>query len=174
MRLGILSDSHKKLGRLKKVLSLFQMRGVDFIIHGGDWVNKESLLLLKESTIPYIAVLGNNDFIASSEYATYNVVEEPHSFIYNEIAIKLMHHPYWLQDNHDENHDLIIYGHTHQQYCQKNIKTLILNSGEVSARNRNKSQAMIVDILPDTIKVTQLNRKIKTLQWVEEVKEFIR
>jgi len=61
MKIGILSDTHKKVGRAKKAIDMLLDNGAEFLIHAGDIGKIEILEYFKEISIPYTAVLGNND-----------------------------------------------------------------------------------------------------------------
>jgi predicted phosphodiesterase len=54
MKIGIMSDTHKKVGRAKKVIDLLIENGAEYILHAGDIV-KEEVLEYLELKIPYIA-----------------------------------------------------------------------------------------------------------------------
>ncbi|MDY0234220.1 MAG: metallophosphoesterase family protein, partial [Sulfurimonas sp.] len=61
MKIGIISDTHSKVKMAKNAINLLIESGAEFIIHAGDIVERETLELLKNSKVPYIAVYGNND-----------------------------------------------------------------------------------------------------------------
>jgi putative phosphoesterase len=163
MKIGILSDTHKKIGRAIQVIDLFKKQKCKFIIHTGDIVKKEILDYLEDSDIPYIAVLGNNDKHLYEYTNTYNLVQEPYYFIKKNIKFKIMHRPYYLSI---EDADIIVYGHTHTQTLEKTNKALFLNSGEVCARDKGYSQFIILDIKDTKYIIHKYNRKIKTKDWI--------
>jgi predicted phosphodiesterase len=68
--------------------------------------------------------------------------------------------------------DIIVYGHTHDVDITFNGKNLILNPGEVCARDHGFSTCMTLDIDEDKYTVTLFYRKIKTNEWKTKVKEF--
>ncbi|MCJ7766672.1 MAG: metallophosphoesterase family protein, partial [Thiovulaceae bacterium] len=61
MKIGILSDTHKKEKRSQQVIDHLLKNGAEFLIHGGDIVKEQILEQLAESGLPYLAVYGNND-----------------------------------------------------------------------------------------------------------------
>jgi len=61
MKIGIISDSHKKINLLKEAIERLENDGAKYLVHAGDIVLKESLDLLQNCHIPYKAVIGNND-----------------------------------------------------------------------------------------------------------------
>ncbi len=169
MKIGKMSDTHKKIGRAKKAIDLLIKKGVEFIIHAGDIVEEEVLKYLEEKT-KYVAVFGNNDYHLYKIANKYNLVSEPYYFKLAEKTFKLMHYPKYIFPL-DVN--IIIYGHTHDVDISFNGKNLILNPGEVCARDSGFSSCMTLDIEENKYIVTLYYRKIKTDEWKSKVKEFI-
>jgi len=170
MRVGIMSDTHKKLGRAKKAVDLLIDKGAEFIVHAGDIVREELLEYLEEKKIRYVAVLGNNDFHLYSVVDKYELVTEPYYFKLANKTWKLMHYPKYI---FPLDTDIIVYGHTHDVDITFNGKNLILNPGEVCARDYGYSTCMTLDVSHDKYVVTLYYRKIKEKIWKEKVKEFV-
>ncbi|WP_456452506.1 metallophosphoesterase family protein, partial [Hydrogenimonas sp.] len=61
MRLGILSDTHKKAGRARRAIDMLLQNGAEWLVHAGDIGREETLAYMEGSGVPYVAVLGNND-----------------------------------------------------------------------------------------------------------------
>jgi putative phosphoesterase len=169
LKLGIISDSHKKLGRAKKGIDKLLSEGVDFIIHAGDIVRIEILEYLEKIDKDYIAVLGNNDYHLLEFQNQFNLVQEPHYFTIGHVKIKLMHQPYYLTP---EDIDIAIYGHTHIPQSQLHEKTLFLNSGEVCARDGFFSQIATIDVIDKGFIVKNFSRQVKNQIWNEKKFEY--
>jgi len=131
MKIGIISDSHYKIEYLKECIELLKDEGCNYLIHSGDICTLEALEALKNSSLKYMAVFGNNDNNLLEYSLNYNIKKEPYYFKIEDTTFKLMHLPNYLVP--DSN--IIIFGHTHKFYCEYINKTLFLNSGEVCARN---------------------------------------
>jgi len=170
LKVGIISDTHKKLGRAKKAIDLLIDKGVEFIVHAGDVVKVEVLEYLEEKNIRYVAVLGNNDFHLYSVVDKFNLVSEPHYFKLANKTWKLMHYPKYI---FPLDTDIIVYGHTHDVDISFNGKNLILNPGEVCARDHGFSSCMTLDIEENRYIVTLFYRKIGEDEWKTKVKEFV-
>ena len=170
MKIGIISDTHKKIGRAKKAIDLLIDNGVEFIVHAGDIVKLEVLEYLEEKNIRYVAVLGNNDFHLYSVVDKFNLVSEPHYFKLANKTWKLMHYPKYI---FPLDTDIIVYGHTHDVDISFNGKNLILNPGEVCARDHGFSSCMTLDIEENKYIVTLFYRKIGENEWKNKIKEFI-
>ena len=169
MRVGIMSDTHKKFGRAKKAVDLLIDKGAEFIVHAGDIVREELLEYLEEK-IRYVAVLGNNDFHLYSVVDKYELVTEPYYFKFANKTWKLMHYPKYI---FPLDTDIIVYGHTHDVDITFNGKNLILNPGEVCARDSGFSTCMTLDIEKEKYMVTLYYRNIGEDEWKSKVKEFI-
>ena len=170
MKVGIISDTHKKVGRAKKAIDLLIDKEVEFIVHAGDVVKLEVLEYLKEKNIRYVAVLGNNDFHLYSVVDKFNLFSEPYYFKLANKTWKLMHYPKYI---FPLDTDIIVYGHTHDVDISFNGKNLILNPGEVCARDHGFSTCMTLAIEENKYIVTLFYRKIGEDEWKNKVKEFI-
>ncbi len=59
MRIGILSDTHDELARTHRAIQLLRERGVEALIHCGDFI--EPIIVSACAVIPLWFVFGNND-----------------------------------------------------------------------------------------------------------------
>ena len=168
MKIGIISDSHRKPGRTKRAIGLLVKNGAEYLIHAGDLVEETSLKLLHESGVPYIAVFGNNNRHLKNREKKYNLVSEPHYFDLAGLKFKLMHIPVYLVPDVD----VVIFGHTHTKYINHSGKALFINPGEVCARNKDISECVMIDVQPDKFVTTYYYRKIKTDEWIDISHEF--
>ncbi|MRJ05997.1 MAG: YfcE family phosphodiesterase [Epsilonproteobacteria bacterium] len=169
MKVGIFSDTHKKVGRAKRLIDKLLEEGAESFVVAGDIVKIEVLDYLEEIGKPYVAVLGNNDYHLIDVMDKYSLYREPHYFKLGEKRAKVMHFPHHI---FPLDTDIIIYGHTHSIDISFNGRNLILNPGEACARDTNYSSGMVLDILPGGYRVHLYYRKIKTQIWKEVVKEF--
>jgi putative phosphoesterase len=167
MKIGILSDTHKKEGRAKKAIEFLVKNGVDYLVHAGDIVKVDVLNMMEETGLPYVAVLGNNDNHLVEVMNEYNLYKEPYYFKIKDISFKLMHIPFYMSADTD----VVIYGHTHIFECSKSAKSLYLNSGEVCARDTGNSEVMILNITDKEYITEYFYRKIGQKRWLS--REFI-
>jgi len=169
MKVGIISDTHKKLGRAKKAIDLLLDKGAEFMVHAGDIVRVEVLEYLEEKKIRYVAVLGNNDYHLYEYTDKFELVTEPFYFKLANKSWKLMHYPRYI---FPLDTDIIVYGHTHDVDISFNGKNLILNPGEVCARDHGYSTCMMLEIEDNKYTVTLYYRKIGEKEWKSKIKEF--
>jgi len=158
MKIGILSDTHKKEKRSQKVIDLLVQEGAEFLIHAGDIVKTEMLEQLVATGLKYVAVYGNNDAHLHAVHNDYNLVQEPHYFKLGGTRFKLMHLPFFMSPDAD----VIIYGHTHTFDCEFTNGTLFLNPGEACARNKPVSECALLEITEEQFKVTYYARELKS------------
>lgn len=157
MKIGILSDTHKKLKKARKVIQLLQDEGAEFFIHAGDVVEREVLDLLESTNKRYVAVYGNNDAHLAEYHNNYNLVEEPYYFKLANTKFKLMHHPFYMS----RDTEVVVFGHTHQFEVEMKSGTLFLNPGEACARNKPVSECAMLEIDDDAFVLTHYTRKKK-------------
>jgi len=157
MKIGVLSDTHRKVKKAKKALDFLITHGAEFIIHAGDIVESEILELLASCGKKYVAVYGNNNAHLLEYHENYNLVQEPYYFKLFDTKFKLMHLPFYM--NNDA--EVIIFGHTHIFEVEFKSGTLYLNPGEVCARNKPLSECALLDLQPDRFRVEYYTRKSK-------------
>ena len=170
MKIGILSDTHKKEKRSQKVIDLLVENGAEFLIHAGDIVKPEILEQLTNSGLRYVAVYGNNDAHLHELQNSYNLVQEPHYFKLSKTKFKLMHLPFFMSPDSE----VIIYGHTHIFDCEFTNGTLFLNPGEACARNKNISECAMLEVTDTYFNVTYYSRQLKTKKFKEQHFSFER
>ncbi len=165
MKIGVISDSHSRVDLAEHCIKKLKREGAKFLIHAGDIVKEDTLKLLQKCSLPYKAVLGNNDLNLVHVRDKYNLYTEPYSFNIKKLSVKLMHHPYYLNPDAD----LIIYGHTHYFEAQKTKRAFYLNPGEVCGRKKKLCECALIKISKSVFKVKKFTCKLDKLKWNEEV-----
>ena len=164
MKIGIISDTHFKVEMAQDALNLLIQNGAEFIIHAGDIGEVDTLNLLKNCGVRYVAVYGNNDAHLAAYHNKYNLVQEPHYFKLAQTKFKLMHLPYYMAPDSD----IVIFGHTHEFEADFKNETLFLNSGEVCARSKPISECAMLEVNDDMFLVTYYTKDVKA----KKTKEF--
>ena len=157
MKIGIISDTHKKVKKAQNAVELLLDAGAEFIIHAGDIVKIETLELLKNCGKPYIVVYGNNDAHLICEQDNYNLVQEPYYFKLADTKFKLMHLPFFM----DPDSEIVLFGHTHKFQSQFKNGTLFLNPGEVCAREKPVTECAMLEVQDTTFIVTRFNKELE-------------
>lgn len=156
MKIGILSDTHKKEGRSQKLIDHLINQGATFLIHAGDIVKKEILDQMSNTGLHYVAVYGNNDARLVEYHTRYNLVQEPHYFKLSGVKFKLMHLPFYMSADAE----IVIFGHTHVFECDFKNKTLFLNPGECCARDEPYSSGAMLEITDTEYRITHYVRPV--------------
>jgi len=156
MKIGILSDTHKKIAFAEDALNVLIENGAEFIVHAGDICEHETLELLKNCSKRYVAVYGNNDAHLVQFHNDYNLVQEPNYFKLSNTTFKLMHLPFYMTPDAE----IVIFGHTHTFHSEFVKGTLFLNPGEVCARSKPISECAMLEILEDKLLVTHYTKKV--------------
>ena len=63
MILGVVSDTHNRLGNIEKIIDIFNSNKVDFVIHTGDITKSETLRKFSNLNCSLMGVYGNNDLL---------------------------------------------------------------------------------------------------------------
>lgn len=157
MKIGLLSDTHKKVDYSQQVIDHLIAEGAEFLIHCGDIVKEEMLMQLKNCGKRYIAVYGNNDPHLAEVHNRYSLVQEPHYFKLAGTKFKLMHLPFYMSADAE----VILFGHTHTFECDFKNGALFLNPGEACARSKPVSECAMLEISDENLIVTQYSRPLE-------------
>ncbi len=159
MFVGIVSDTHNNLKNIKQIVSMFNERKVDYVIHTGDITTASSLEKFSELNCELFAVYGNNDRneVGLEEVASkygFMIEEPPLCITIDRKNIAIFHEPEniikFLESNKDIH--MVLHGHTHR-YREENLeKTLIFNPGESAGMMSGKNAVGIVDLRDLTVK----------------------
>jgi len=168
LKIGILSDSHRKTTLHKEAIAHLVNLGAEYLLHAGDLEIKEHLDILEETKIPYTCVYGNNDTLLIPLYGKYPIYREPHYFDIQGIKIKMMHMPYYLNPDAD----IIISGHTHIFEAQIKGDTLFLNPGEVCARETSLTECVLLEVIDGKFKLTHYFREPNNPKWHSKVEIY--
>ncbi|MBI2251173.1 MAG: YfcE family phosphodiesterase [Armatimonadetes bacterium] len=162
MKLGIISDTHKNLDYLKKVIQIFKDERIDLFIHLGD---DYSDLKDYDDFIKLVKIPGVYD----PEYKDSNI---PHREILKieEIKILLTHSPESHENDFPadldplelakkENINLILYGHTHIPAIQEKENLLWVNPGHLKIEDKKgyPPTYSIIDISGRSIEAKIIN-----------------
>jgi putative phosphoesterase len=149
VNIGIISDTHDNVDRIKQAVSIFNERCVSLVIHGGDYTSPFSLLPLEELHAEFVGIFGNNDGdkLLLMERSKGRIHRQPYKFSWSEKRIVIIHEPDLVEDLAASGHfDLIVYGHTHRAHIEKVNGGLIVNPGEAGHWLYGKSTVALVDL----------------------------
>jgi putative phosphoesterase len=148
MLVGIISDSHDDMDRIKKAVVLFNEKGVSQVLHAGDLISPFTFEVLCDLKCPFTGIFGNNDGdkLLLSEKSGGNVHNQPLIITLDGKKIAMVHEPASVEALAESGlYDLVIYGHTHTPDARKVGNTLVLNPGKAARLHKGTSTAAILD-----------------------------
>jgi putative phosphoesterase len=119
MKIGVISDSHEDIVRLRRAVSYFNTMETDLVIHCGDIISPIMTGALKELDCPVRAVFGNNDgekiFLGEKFSALGSICEPPLEFDEQGVKFRVTHKPWFYKEAaRSSDRDFILFGHTHE------------------------------------------------------------
>lgn len=144
MKIGVMSDSHDRYEGIQMAVEAFRERGVEMIIHCGDWVAPLTLQVFikhaKELNVPIKSVFGNNDAEKARLYERNIALGSPVEFNLTDLLVfdaagKTIGVYHGTDQNildaliKSQSYDAMFTGHTHEYRNETSGKTLILNPG---------------------------------------------
>jgi len=131
-------------------LALFRERGVEIVLHAGDFVSPFVSEPFREARMRLIGVFGNNDGDKLYLRERFSGIGElhfgPHEFELGGRKILLMHEPRALDALvASGRYDLIVYGHTHRAEVREG-RPLVVNPGECGGWLSDRATAAVVDL----------------------------
>jgi len=150
MRIGIISDTHDNIPKIKEAVAVFNKRKVDMVIHAGDYVAPFAIDPLNELKCQYIGVFGNNDGerLGLNKKSQGRISVPPYSMEFGGKKILILHEPGELLDAliKSQAYDIIVYGHIHKPAIEKQDGTLVINPGECGGWLTGKSTVALADL----------------------------
>ncbi len=146
MLIGVLSDTHDNLPKVRGALDAFRRRGVEHVLHAGDLVAPFTMRLLMRAGLPLTAVFGNNDGERKGlRKACETIYDGPHVVQLGGRRIVLAHEPETLTPEVRAGADLLVHGHNHIPGVESG-PPMVLNPGECGGWLSGKSTAAVVDL----------------------------
>ena len=135
MKVGVMSDSHDHMTFIRRAIDAFEDRGVGAIIHAGDFISPITFDYMKDITVPFHGVFGNNDGEKRFLRERFSAIGELHErfFIGEFGGLRfLVTHEHDVVDSlaRSGDYDVVVYGHTHEIDVRKVGETLVVNPGE--------------------------------------------
>ena len=168
MLVGVISDTHDNFRAVRSALDVFMRRGVDLIIHCGDFVAPFTLKMFGESGVKLIGVFGNNDgekvllSRVSSELG-FELVDQPMVKEIAGIKALIMHgcgsveRTVALAEELVKSFDLVVYGHTHLVNVKRVGESLILNPGEAHGLLSGRATVALLELPSLSVEVVEIS-----------------
>ena len=162
MLVGLLSDTHDRVPAIDALIREMQARGVDMVLHAGDFCAPFALKPLLEHNVATIGVFGRNDgdHEGLKAYAAtgfgIELFESPHSMEVAGKHILLVHDIGDVSTRSIEAHGIVIHGFTHREEMKTRGDTLIVNPGEACGWLYGPPSAAILDLDSRKVEFIQL------------------
>jgi putative phosphoesterase len=163
MRLGLLSDTHDRLPAIDGLIREMLSRGVDMLLHAGDFCSPFSLRPLLDHNVATAGVFGRNDgdheglkALAATGLGI-ELFESPHSMDVAGHHILLVHDIGDINTRSIEQHGIVIHGFTHREEMKTRGDTLIINPGEACGWLNGPPSAAILDLDSRKVEFIQLS-----------------
>lgn len=152
MRIGLMSDTHDRVPAIDALLREMLSRGVNFVLHAGDFCSPFSLKPFQDHNIAMAGVFGRNDgdheglISAAAQGVGQELFESPHGMTMMESKILIIHDIGDVGERSVLAHGIVVHGHTHLQEMKMRNDTLIVNPGEACGWLYGAPCAAILDI----------------------------
>jgi len=152
MKIGLISDTHDRVPAIVALLEEFKARGVEMVLHAGDYCAPFALQPFVEYAAPMVGIFGRTDGdreglrgIAAQALAC-ELFESPHSMQIGDHKILLVHDVADVTERSMLSHGLVVHGAEHKQEMKTRGDTLIVNPGEGCGWVHGAPTAAIIDL----------------------------
>jgi len=150
MKIGIISDSHENMPKIRRAVELFNREQVGAVLHAGDIISPITAGEFASLQARLIGVFGNNDGDVLFLRERFRKIGKLHVKKYEgRLGGKrflLIHQPDMLEALAASGaYDVIVYGHTHRAEISRRGPTLVVNPGEAGGWITGKSTVALLD-----------------------------
>ena len=150
MIVGIIADTHDRLGVIKRALSVFTERDIECVLHAGDFISPFVVPLFKGFQV--YGTFGNNDgekkgLLTKFDEIQATITEHFCEVDLNDTKIAVTHgHIPQLLDLlvNSQLYDLVVCGHTHEPHIVEGTP-VVINPGECCGYLTGTSTVAICD-----------------------------
>lgn len=152
MKVGLLSDTHDRLPAITSLVEYMQGRGVNLVLHTGDFCAPFSLKPFVDSNMPMIGVFGRNDGdreglrAFAQQGMGIELFEGPHSLELGGKRILMVNDINDVNQRSIEGHQIVLHGFTHREEMKERGETLIVNPGEGCGWLHGEPSGAILDL----------------------------
>lgn len=157
MLIGVISDTHDRLPMIDAALDVFRKRGVDALIHAGDFVAPFAVRKLLAFDVLLFATYGNNDGErAGLKKLMPQVVDGPLFVELGGRTILVHHFIDWCEAADIARADVVVTGHTHEVVNRTFGGTLLLNPGECCGWVTGRCSVAVLDTEDPSVEIIEL------------------
>ena len=157
MIVGVISDTHDRLPMIDAALEVFAGRGVEALIHPGDFVAPFAMRRLLKFGGPIHATFGNNDGEREGLGALMPDLADGPKFVELGGRRILIHHFIdWCDAKDIEQADVVVTGHTHEVAEHREAGRLYLNPGECCGWVTGRCTVALLDTAGPSVEIIEL------------------
>jgi putative phosphoesterase len=151
--IGVVSDTHNNLKNVRRMVEIFNLRGVDHVIHTGDITQAKVLQEFRHLQADLTGVYGNNDqgeltpLQEASDLLGFNFCQPPLYLNWADRRIMVVHDPVDAGPTTNAGSDLLLHGHTHRRTIEIEQQTLIFNPGESAGLMPGHNAVGLLDLV---------------------------
>lgn len=150
MKIGIISDTHENMDKIRLAVEIFNREEVGVVLHGGDIISPITAKEFSALNAPLIGVFGNNDgdklYLTERFQKIGTLHQKRWEGTLDGKKFLLIHEPDMLDALAASGYyDVIVYGHTHKSEISRRGKTLVVNPGEGGGWITGKATAALLD-----------------------------
>ncbi|WP_297507535.1 metallophosphoesterase [Thermococcus sp.] len=159
MLIGIMSDTHDNLPAIRQAVDFFNERGVDLVIHAGDYVAPFVARELKRLKAPLKGVFGNNDGERKGLYEALGIYDELIELEADGMKIAVTHGTNDVLVKalaYSKLYDVVVVGHTHRYEIREVGRTILVNPGEVCGYLTGVKSVALLDTRRRDVKIINI------------------
>ncbi|MBN2407097.1 MAG: metallophosphoesterase [Elusimicrobia bacterium] len=145
--IGIISDTHDNMEAIERAVRLFNDRGVELVLHAGDFVSPFTARVFGKLKAPMIGVFGNNDGDPVTLINFYKGIADIYpqwkKLEHKGKCIYLTHRPL---PEPPSDCDLYVFGHTHEPVVESGGRCLVVNPGECAGWLSSRKTVVLADV----------------------------
>ena len=166
--IGLVSDTHDRLEAIRRAVEVFNQRGVDLVLHAGDYVAPFTASAFKDLRCRLIGVYGNVDGDRELLKERYAELGEIKGFMavleLAGVKLALIHgSPPELVEAlaKSGDYDVVVHGHTHKARAERLGPSLVVNPGEACGYLTGRATVALLE-LPE-LKVEHVELKVSRI-----------
>lgn len=161
MKIGIISDTHENMPKIRLAVDLFNRRKVGVVLHAGDLISPITAGEFSRLKAPLIGVFGNNDGDRLYLRERFRKIGTLHAKKFEGVLggkrFLLIHEPDMLEALAASGaYDVIVYGHTHRSEISRRGATLVINPGEGGGWITGRCTAAVLDTKTMTAQLARI------------------
>ena len=161
MLIGVLADTHDNLPMIERATTVLRERGVELLVHAGDFISPFALKLLLKAGLPLIGVFGNNDGEKRGlRRLGAQIFDGPYRFELAGRRVVVAHEPEALQKALETGDALAVCAHTHRARVSVG-PPLTVDPGEACGWLYELATVAVVNLEKMSAEIVELGRQAR-------------